>query len=108
MKARPGELKLKFRTNHKNAQGQTTFSDFEAAWGGEGASKEDANWVLGFLTLSKADTIKAVMELERRGYDLKTLRFSIRRKKNASLGSHSQLREIEGKRIRVIIETLKD
>lgn len=78
MKARPGELKLKWKPGSFFGPGK---GDMEAAWGGEGACKADANFMLGYMLLEKSVFIKTLAEIERRGYDLNTLKISIRKKK---------------------------
>lgn len=55
--------------------------DVGFAWGGDGASKADANLVMGVFGLVPVFTGKTLnAELEARGYDLTTLRFSIKRR----------------------------
>lgn len=80
-KAKPGELKLYWNRRE---------CDIGYSWGGDGASKPDAHLMHGVFTmdrlrpnyrtgLSEFDP-SFVKELERRGYDLTTIKFSIQQK----------------------------
>lgn len=73
VKARPNELKVRWTGTGKHG--------VEIAYGGKKARRDDANWLLGFLVLSGNQTVRTIKELERRGYDVSTMRFSIRKKK---------------------------
>jgi len=76
MKAKPGEIKAGWHKKH---------NDCGWAWG-EGTSKADANlvgWLLFSRDLSLEPTnehVTLISELEKRGYDPKTLKFSIQKK----------------------------
>ena len=72
MKAKPGELKAGWNARER---------DIGFAWGGDGATKPDSRLLYGALAYKDVFEGKTlVQELEARGYDLTTLRFSIRRK----------------------------
>jgi hypothetical protein len=72
MKAKPGELKMGWNRRER---------DIGVAWGGDGASKADGNLMLGVFALLQCVTGKRLSdELAARGYDLTTLRFSIKQK----------------------------
>lgn len=72
MKAKPGEIKAGWNARER---------DVGFAWGGDGASKADSNLLYGALCFKSVLGDKTlVQELEARGYDLTTMRFSIRRK----------------------------
>ena len=69
MKAKPGELKFGWSND-----------DIVYAWGGDGASREDAHLLDLFLNKKLFDkTLQE--ELISRGYDITTIKFSIRVKK---------------------------
>ncbi len=73
--ARPGELIAGWNARER---------DVGFAWGGAGASKADGSLLYSFLAYLKGLHGKTfVEELEARGYDLTTLRFSIRQKEAA-------------------------
>lgn len=73
MKAKPGEIKIGWNRREQ---------DVGYAWGGDGASKADGNLMMGVFGLTPMFTGKTLTaELEARGYDLTTLRFSIQRKR---------------------------
>ena len=75
-KAKPGELIITYGSFHGEDP------DMCASWGGSGASKSDGGMVLYYLNppewMHKDENL--AKELEARGYDLNTLRFSIKRK----------------------------
>ena len=90
MKAKPGELKLAWSKRER---------DLEIAWGGEGAASWDGHLLhshfcsrpvhprnmLDDIRNLPFDATTFTQELEKRGYDLKTLKFSIQKKKTAAL-----------------------
>jgi hypothetical protein len=80
--AKPGEVKIVYgRASHYDQP------DLCAVWGGKGAAKPDARMVMHALTEPRSEycikTMKRVPapslieELEARGYDITTLRFTI-------------------------------
>lgn len=72
MRAKPGELKAYWNSRE---------SDVDFAWGGEGATKPDGGMLCHALCEQKGLYDRTlVQELEHRGFDISTLRFSIRRK----------------------------
>lgn len=89
--AKPGEVKIVYGRSSRGDR-----PDLCAAWGGEGASKPDARTVMHALTerrmvptfpnLQYEERPSLVEELEARGYDVETLRFSISRKQPVSYG----------------------
>jgi hypothetical protein len=83
--AKPGEIKIAYgKANRYDAP------DLCAAWGGAGASKPDARTVMHALTEKRVarafpsmeyeERPSLVEELEARGYDIETLRFTIQLK----------------------------
>lgn len=86
-KAKPGQLLVYYgKLPHDRP-------DVLLAWGGEGATKNDAHLVYGVLCMHRIEmeigdrhtfqhvrVHSLIEELERRGYDITTLRFSIERK----------------------------
>lgn len=83
--AKPGEVKIAYgRASRHDAP------DICAAWGGHGADKPDARTIMHALTerrmvpafpsLEFEERPSLVEELEARGYDITTLRFTIQRK----------------------------
>lgn len=75
MSANPGELKAAFGRDESGGL------DIQYAWGGHGAQKPDARVLCNAIEEAKVfDGRSLSQELERRGYDLTTLRFSIRMK----------------------------
>lgn len=75
VKARPGELKVAWG----RAEGDGP--DLCAAWQGPGAQKADSRLILNWLCFAPATNGRGLAaELEARGYDLTTLRFSVRQK----------------------------
>jgi hypothetical protein len=76
MKARPGEIKTGWNARER---------DIGFAWGADGAAKADANLLYGALCFKRVLGERTlIQELEARGYDLTTMRFSIRRKLRAA------------------------
>lgn len=77
-KAKPGELIARWGRTDRFAEPSIVY-----AWGGDGAEKPDcrilSNSIEGEIG-NYADGL--AMELERRGYDLTTLRFSIKQKQH--------------------------
>lgn len=71
MAARPGELKARWSARER---------DVVMEWGAAGADKSDGSWLNSWLSYHKGFDGTMLKELEARGYDLTTLRFSIRRK----------------------------
>lgn len=82
--AKPGEVKIVYgRPDRHDAP------DICAAWGGSGADKSDARTVMHALTerrmvrafpsMELEERPSLVEELEARGYDITTLRFTIER-----------------------------
>lgn len=72
MRARPGELKATWSRREE---------DINFDWGGSGAGKPDGHMLYGAICCVVLVGGKTLMqELEARGYDLTTLRFSIRQK----------------------------
>lgn len=71
--AKPGELRMQWSKRE---------NDLAFSWGGEGACKADSNLLataLAMTPIAGGRTLRG--QLEERGYDITTLRFSIRRKK---------------------------
>jgi len=71
MKTKPGELKACW--NKKE-------NDITLSWGGEGADKCDGGWLSSWLTHHKGFDGTFIEELELRGYDITTLKISVKRK----------------------------
>ena len=78
-KAKPGELLLKY------GKLPNDHPDVCIAWGGEGADKRDANLIFNTLCddrykFNSTETdCSLVEELKKRGYDITTIKFSIRK-----------------------------
>lgn len=75
VEAKPGELKAAYG---KNDSGD---ADLQYAWGGKGVGKWDAHllaYALQGTAVHEGRTL--VQELEERGFDVTTLKFSIRKK----------------------------
>lgn len=88
VKAKPGELKAGYGTDEPRNRPDVVY-----AWGGDGAAKADA-YILAAAFEENAihGGRSLVRELESRGYDLSTIRFSIRMKESdASLPKTSAL-----------------
>lgn len=49
-------------------------------WGGAGADKSDGSWLNSWLSFHHGFDGTFINELEARGYDIATLRISVRRK----------------------------
>lgn len=74
MKAFPGQIKLCWSKKKQ---------DIEIAWGGSGADKSDAGFVISTLTSYYGLFNKTFLEeMESRGYDIKTIKFSIEKTKD--------------------------
>jgi hypothetical protein len=85
MKAKPGELRMFWNRGER---------DVGVAWGSEGATKQDANLLMGVFGLAPCFTGKILTEeLADRGYDLATLRFSIKQKPRADQQSQANKSE---------------
>lgn len=77
-KPRPGELIVWYGSLYRGEA-----PDLVASWGGEGAGKADGALVLFHLNPYAFEKKPSLTEeLERRGYDLGTLEFRIRRKRD--------------------------
>ena len=72
MSAKPGELKANWSKREK---------DIMFSWGAEGADKCDGNWLNNWLTWHKGFDNTFLKELESRGYDITSLKISVKRKK---------------------------
>lgn len=82
--AKAGEVKIAY-----GRAGQHDAPDLCAAWGGSGADKSDARTVMhalterrmaiGFPSMGYEERPSLIEELEARGYDITTLRFTIQR-----------------------------
>lgn len=83
--AKPGEVRIAYGKADRHSE-----PDICAAWGGQGADKSDARMVMHamtekrmgytFPTMETEQRPSLIEELEARGYDIATLRFSIMRK----------------------------
>lgn len=78
--AKPGELLVQWGVAERGDAPALVYS-----WGAQGASKQDGNLLCWVLEEKRAlgdmtDGRSLAVELERRGYDLTTLRFSIQQK----------------------------
>lgn len=74
--AKPGQQIVRWGKADRHAQ-----PDLAYAWGGDGADKSDSRMLSTFFEDTKNHAGRTLREeLERRGYDLTTLRFSIARK----------------------------
>lgn len=74
--AKPGELKIAYGKEPHDSP------DLIYCWSGNGATKRDANMLMyffGFATLPESK-LTLVKELESRGFDITTLKFSIQQK----------------------------
>ena len=71
MSAKPGELKARWSKRER---------DVVFEWGASGADKSDGSWLNSWLSYHKGFDGTFLAELDRRGYDVETLRISIRRK----------------------------
>ena len=76
LRARPGEIIAYYGHYGPELEGP----DLCAAWGGEGAAKGDSNLLLEAFGAKIYGSVPLWKELETRGYDLRTLKFSIRKK----------------------------
>lgn len=74
LKAKPGEL-IAF---YGYAEGEGP--DLCAAWGGKGASSPDARCLIAALSSKVVGDLPFFRELEQRGYDLSTLKFTVKKK----------------------------
>jgi hypothetical protein len=72
MSAKPGELKVHWSKRAK---------DIMYSWGGEGACRGDGNWLNSWLSYHKGFESNFLQELENRGYDVTTLKISVKQKK---------------------------
>ncbi|CAM3285473.1 Transposase [Sphingomonas zeae] len=83
--AKPGEVKIAYGRPSRHDD-----PDICAAWGGKGADKSDARTFMhafterrmapAFPSLNYEERPSLVEELEARGYDITTLRFTIQKK----------------------------
>ena len=79
MKAKPGQLKMGWSKREK---------DISYAWGGDGASKNDATLLHAILTMPIKHFDKTFQQmLVERGYDITTIKFSIQKKQEKGLES---------------------
>lgn len=74
MAARLGELKARWSARER---------DVVLEWGAGGASKSDGSWLNSWLSHHKGFEGSFLAELAARGYDVTTLRVSVRQKKQA-------------------------
>lgn len=85
VQAKPGQLVAAWGRAGEEGRGERP--DIQYAWGGAGASKPDGRILCNALEGAKVFDGKTLCaELEVRGYDLTTLRFSIERKAIAAEG----------------------
>jgi hypothetical protein len=66
-----GELKARWSKRDR---------DVLMEWGGSGADKTDGSWLNSWLSHHKGFDGTFLAELEQRGYDVTTLRISVKRK----------------------------
>lgn len=71
MAAVAGELKARWSKRER---------DVMMEWGGSGADKSDGSWLNSWLSYHKGFDGTLLEELEARGYDVTTLRISVKRK----------------------------
>lgn len=71
MAAKPGELKARWSKRER---------DILLEHGGAGADKSDGSWLCSWLDRHKGFDDTFLKELERRGYDITTLRISVKQK----------------------------
>jgi hypothetical protein len=71
MAASAGELKARWSKRER---------DVLMEWGGVGADKSDGSWLHSWLSYHKGFDGTFLAELDRRGYDVTTLRISVKRK----------------------------
>lgn len=95
--AKPGEVKIVY-----GRESRYDTPDLCAAWGGAGADKPDARTVMHALTerrmapafpsMDYEERPSLIEELEARGYDITTLRFSVskRRDRDACLAENTE------------------
>jgi len=69
--AKPGELKARWSKRER---------DVLMEWGASGADKSDGGWLNSWLSYHKGFDGTFLQELERRGYDITTLRISVKQK----------------------------
>lgn len=69
--ARPGELVARWGKRER---------DVLLDWGGDGVGKSDGSWLHSWLSWHKGFDGTFLAELEARGFDLTTLRISVKRK----------------------------
>lgn len=70
MRSKPGELKCYWSKKE---------NDLLFDWG-DGASKTDGHWLYSWMTFHKGFDCEFIKELESRGYDLTTLKISVKKK----------------------------
>lgn len=72
--AKPGELKIAYGKERGNN------SELFFCWGGEGAGKRDSNMLMHFFHQARlADNGRSLVEeLQARGFDITTLKFSVK------------------------------
>jgi hypothetical protein len=73
-KAKPGELKIAY--GKERGDDPTLFF----CYGAEGASKRDSNFLMWLFSRELEPGVSVTKELESRGYDITTLKFSIMQK----------------------------
>lgn len=71
MAAKPGELK---------ATWSKSLDDIILDYGGQGVGKSDGSWLNSWLSSHKGFDDTFMNELEARGFDIQTLKISIRKK----------------------------
>lgn len=71
MAAKPGELKARWSRRER---------DVLMEWGGNGAGKSDGSWLNSWLSYHRGFDGTFIEELTARGYDVSTLRVSVKRK----------------------------
>lgn len=71
MSAKPGELKASWSKKEH---------DIIFEWGGAGADKSDGSWLNTWLAYHKGFDDTFLNELDKRGFDITTLRISVKRK----------------------------
>lgn len=71
MAAQPGELKARWSKRER---------DVLMEWGGAGADSSDGSWLNSWLSYHKGFDGTFLNELEARGYDMSTLRITVKRK----------------------------
>jgi len=68
---KPGELKVRWSVRE---------NDVLLEWGGDGTSASDGAWINFWLSHHKGFNDTFLRELDARGFDVKTLRISVKRK----------------------------